>query len=137
MRKNCLLVVCFLISVMLFSVSTPTPMLNAIYVSVQWGHLVVDGQGNYDQTEYNWESMTSSSIYSDFGAYWNRLDAYWGASTGTGLVSALQFCQNTSNVVDWATTWWLEISLPTQIPHGMVFTEMVATMLGQTLYSTL
>jgi hypothetical protein len=52
MRKNCLLVVCFLISVMLFSVSTPTPMLNAIYVSVQWGHLVVDGQGKNSKSYF-------------------------------------------------------------------------------------
>jgi hypothetical protein len=78
--------------------------VNATNVASEWGHLNPVG---YDPSEYQWESMVTGTINSDFpSATWNNVNYYWASTTQTLVDQRLQFIQNPITNA-WATTWWV------------------------------
>jgi hypothetical protein len=110
MRKTIWILICLLSSsLILLSAFGPTlniAMTNARYVGVGWGHLAVSG-GQYNQTEYTWESNVTGYIDGFYPLTWNHTDLYWTWTTSSSVNTAIQYCQNASNSVTWATNWWV------------------------------
>lgn len=105
--KNFEVILILLLVAVIPTISAKTA--KATKVSTQWGYLYPSPPAG-EQTAESW---ICNEIYENFDdSGWGSSNA-WGTYTQLGYVfQTLQYCQNPSNNVDWATAWWVGDFIP-------------------------
>ncbi|MCW4009596.1 MAG: hypothetical protein NWF05_03130 [Candidatus Bathyarchaeota archaeon] len=105
MKQTTVIVSC-LLSVLLLTASAPmfnSKSANAWNGASEWGHLAP----NYDPDEYNWTSIVSYCIETDFNAYgWTNYNEFWNETTQNNVMNYLIACHQPINDIDFSAIWW-------------------------------